>query len=244
MVKHIIEDHPEVRIIKPKKPMWKLIVENGIPPTRIARYCCKELKERSFTDRLVVTGVRKAESVSRAKNQGKVSILNGGKKNQKIVDAAEKNGIEYETTKNGRGVILNYDNDGERRVVEQCYRTYKTLINPIIDWSDEDVWEFIHERKLPYCKLYDEGYKRLGCVGCPMNTNAAQELERFPSIKKIYLMAFEKMLEENKRKGKKYLGWETAQDVMDWWIGNTCSKQIEGQMSMMDERGEHEQNEH
>ena len=45
----------------------------------------------------------------------------------------------------------------------------KHLINPIIDWEDEDVWEFINQYEIPYCSLYDEGFARLGCIGCPMS---------------------------------------------------------------------------
>ena len=45
---------------KPSKTMWKLIPEMRMPPTRIARYCCQELKEGGGMGRFVVTGVRHA----------------------------------------------------------------------------------------------------------------------------------------------------------------------------------------
>ena len=47
------------------KSMWTLIVDNQIPPTRLARYCCKELKETSTPNRFIAVGVREAESVGR-----------------------------------------------------------------------------------------------------------------------------------------------------------------------------------
>lgn len=50
--------------------MWNLIPEKKMPPTRLVRYCCEFLKETQGQDRIVVTGVRKAESVNRAKNRG------------------------------------------------------------------------------------------------------------------------------------------------------------------------------
>ena len=58
----------------------------------------------------------------------------------------------------------------------------KSFLHPIIDFSTAEVWEYIHKNKLPYCKLYDEGFKRLGCVLCPMQTNKKRALERFPKI--------------------------------------------------------------
>lgn len=115
--------------------------------------------------------------------------------------------------------MLNLDNANERRAVEMCYRTRKTLINPIIDWTDEDVWEFLNEvAKVPHCCLYDKGHKRIGCIGCPMSVNRKKELDEYPKYKQAYLRSFGKMLEE-RRKAKLDPGtWENAQDVMDWWV--------------------------
>ena len=43
---YYVRSHPEVRIERPERTMWQLIVDKMIPPTRIMRYCCSELKER------------------------------------------------------------------------------------------------------------------------------------------------------------------------------------------------------
>lgn len=45
--------------------MWRLIEEKMIPPTRIARYCCKVLKETATPNRMAVVGVRASESTKR-----------------------------------------------------------------------------------------------------------------------------------------------------------------------------------
>ena len=39
-------------------------------------------------------------------------------------------------------------------------------INPISDWSQKDVWDYIKKHKVPYNKLYDKGYTSIGCAPC------------------------------------------------------------------------------
>lgn len=105
-----------------------------------------------------------------------------------------------------------------RKIVENCTKKGKVLVSPIIDWSDEDTWGHIRQFNLSYPSLYDEGWKRLGCIGCPLSGNQKKELERWPKYKEMYLRAFAKMMEERKRKGKKTDMWKTPEDVMDWFL--------------------------
>ena len=95
--------------------------------------------------------------------------------------------------------MLRLDNRENARIVEMCYKDHTTLINPIIDWTTPEVWEFIKEYEVPYCSLYDEGFDRLGCIGCPMGTvkHREYEFERWPKYKALYLKAFEKMVENH-----------------------------------------------
>lgn len=171
--------------------MWNLIPKKKMPPTRIIRYCCAYLKEQSGIGRFVVTGVRWAESAKRS-NRGGLEL--GDKKHSKR---------------------KNFDPDNpEQGLNHICATKAQKILNPIIDWEDDDVWEFIKEYDVRYCKLYDEGYKRLGCIGCPMSTNQASELEKYPKYKQMYIRAFEKMLLELKD-----TQWQTGEDVYKWWIG-------------------------
>lgn len=212
LVRFIKEEHMDVEIILPKESMWKLIVRNGCPPTRRMRYCCKILKESNGTGRVTITGVRWAESSNRKNNRHLVDI--GSLKD---------------------GIVLNDENDESRRMVEQCFRTKKTLVNPIIDWSDADVWEFISNNSIPYCSLYDEGFTRLGCIGCPMaGKSRKKEFERWPTYKKAYIRAFQKMIDERKRKGLPIdLQFHTAETFFKWWMEEiTFSEVNEDQIKM------------
>ena len=115
--------------------MWNLISAHSIPPSRNVRYCCKDLKETGGMGRLTVTGVRWAESPNRKNNHGAVDIQKLSNTAKQVIDEI---GADYRMSKQG-GAILNDDNDEARRAVEHCYRTRKTLVNPIVDWEDEDV---------------------------------------------------------------------------------------------------------
>jgi phosphoadenosine phosphosulfate reductase len=39
-------------------------------------------------------------------------------------------------------------------------------VNPLISWSEKDVWDFIKANKVPYNKLHDQGYPSIGCAPC------------------------------------------------------------------------------
>jgi phosphoadenosine phosphosulfate reductase len=119
----------------------------------------------------------------------------------------------------------------KRKMVEQCSRDkHKTFVNPIIDWSDAEVWEFIKQYNVPYCSLYDEGFTRLGCIGCPMAGPKQQqkELERWPKYRDAYIKSFERMIKERKRRGKPVI-WKTGEEVMSWWLREAKSDQEDDQ---------------
>lgn len=247
LIRFIKKHYPDVSRDYPRDSsgkvltMWNLIPKIGIPPTRQQRYCCARLKEQNGIGRVTITGVRWAESVRRKKLHG---VANVQTKSKKIIAEALKNNPAAKLNDRG-GVIMNDDNDESRRTVENCYRTRKVLVNPIIDWEEEDVWEYLNEVvKVPHCELYDKGYERIGCIGCPMNTRAVDELERYPKYKANYIRAFKRMIDVRKTKqGKDYRNetWQTAQSVYDWFV---CQRKEEtyhpdpvddNQMSIEDE---------
>lgn len=195
--------------------MWSLIPQKGTPPTRIIRYCCEVLKEQNGKNRFICTGVRWAESHKR-KGRGIYETRN-----------ADRN----------KRVILSNDNDERRQLFEGCKLNASRSVNPIIDWTDADVWDFLRDSKAQLNPLYGEGQRRVGCIGCPMAGKAGREREflRWPTYQRAYLRAFERMLEERERLGKpKARVWgdnPTAMDVFNWWMKYDV---LPGQVSMED----------
>lgn len=111
-------------------------------------------------------------------------------------------------------------NRQNRRTVESCYQGHdKVYINPIIDWEDTEVWQFIKQEGLEYPRLYDEGYSRIGCILCPYKGKKGmiQDKQRWPRYYKAYVKAFDRMLRERERRGLE-TNWQTGEEVAQWWI--------------------------
>lgn len=212
LVYFIREHYPDVQRHQHEKSMFQLIEKKGLP-TRLKRFCCQHLKERGGTGRFVITGVRWAESARR--------------KNTRNLVEFDKYGSQSKEAKEYREIFLNSDNDEKRKMIEECQVKGKHILNPIIDWTEDDVWDYIKDRKLPYCSLYDEGWKRIGCIGCPMDTKKREELKRYPKFAENYKRAIARWLpgylERAKRDNRKPL-FETVDDWYSWWIEEKKSK--------------------
>lgn len=119
--------------------------------------------------------------------------------------------------------MLNTDNSETRRFVEMCYRTTSTLVNPIIDWTDTDVWEFLHHYGCRSNPLYQCGFKRIGCIGCPLGGFASmkREFQLYPKHRAMYVRAFDKMVAAREAAGlENRVSWLDGEHVMRWWVGD------------------------
>lgn len=128
---------------------------------------------------------------------------------------------------NGRFVLLGVRNAesfkrSKRKMVETCDTKAKRMLSPIIDWTEDEVWDFIREYKIPYCKLYDEGFKRIGCVFCPNLywKRRHAEAKRYPGFVRAFIKYFNKLYENRKSRGMKSVDrWANGEDMFWWWMG-------------------------
>lgn len=196
------------KIIKPAYKsalvtMWTLIPQKEIPPTRLARYCCSVLKETAGKGRFIATGVRRAESTKRASRES-----------FEIIGSRKQYGVLLSDDE-----VFMQDNTEKRMMFETCRPKAKRTVNPIIDWTDTQVWDYIESEQIDINPKYSEGYKRVGCVGCPLSgkCNRLREFEEYPTYKRAYIRAFDKMLDVRKVKGLQ-TDWKTGEEVFEWWV--------------------------
>lgn len=180
--------YPEVEIIPPKTSIYKVAVEMACLPTKNIRYCCAVFKEGHGAGRVTLTGVRKAESVKRAKRQ-EVEVSNhkfGG----------DLGAFAQYSEKRIKKILKHTNQDQFAEVKENEVRCIggkdKIIINPIIDYTDAEVWEFLNKVvEAQHCELYDPPYnrKRIGCIFCPMSSykSKLQDCIDYPHIKAKWL---------------------------------------------------------
>nr|DAN26481.1 MAG TPA: phosphoadenosine-phosphosulfate reductase [Caudoviricetes sp.] len=134
---------------------------NGMLPTVSSAYCCADYKHNpKYQDKCTILGIRKSESSKRAK-YSTVSM-----KNKALIN-------EY--------------------FEEHCQSTGSPNVlqlKPIIDWTNEDVWNYIKAHDLPVNPEYKE-YKRVGCLVCPKAnfTSNYKTLLKYPKLIDAFIRA-------------------------------------------------------
>lgn len=109
-------------------------------------------------------------------------------------------------------------NRRRRRMVEVCHSDKtKIFVNAILDWTTSEVWQYIRDHGLAYCSLYDEGFTRLGCVLCPMQTRRQTliELERWPKLAEAWRRACYRWWSKQTAGAQKHA---TAEDFWQYWL--------------------------
>lgn len=189
--------------IMPLENGWQLCERKGMLPTRLVRFCCAELKECQKKEYLYAVysfGVRALESVSRKKNRAEIEARNNiSKKSQ----------------------TFRFDDEHPNKVFDVCYSQKYVVVNPMLYWQESLVWEYLESRGLTLENmnpLYKQGFSRVGCIGCPLSSNAREELERYPKYKARWLRTCDKIIAS-----KENPGFSTGAELYDWWVRGDMS---------------------
>lgn len=217
----------EVHDIMYEKSIWALIKQNKFPPMRKMRYCCKHLKERRTSEyggAMIATGVRKAESTQRKKYRSELEIQGD------IRDAVTH--------------LNPYDQDGEIDVetFRACFDNPEWALqgglftlNPIAEWPAAWIWDYSAEAGLEQCIVYQEGFDRLGCIGCPMagECGRRREFERWPAFELMWRRAFDGLVALREELGL-IQRFKSGAEWFEWWLSDAVMEEPvnEDQMTM------------
>lgn len=193
--------------------MWRLIEIKGMPPTRIARYCCAVLKEASTPNRMAAVGVREDESVNR-RNRSEFAVL-GRRKADGIFKSTAHTYAMFKLDKYGG------EDAYQCQIVKACKANKDTLVNPIYHFTNSDIWEYVRRFDVPMNPLYERGFKRVGCIGCPLGggNQMRKEFAQYPKYKENYIKAFDRLVAVRKAKGQRCDTFTDGEAVMQWWLG-------------------------
>ena len=202
LVRFIRKQYPDVVFDHPKLSFAELCIKKKMLPMRHIRFCCTELKETNGGGTVTLTGVRHAESAWR-KLRGEAEIFSRNEKRR------------------FQGTSTNFDQFTRNREVDgvQCIKGKdKIVVNPIIEWLEEDVWHFLNDVvKVQHCELYDRGKTRLGCLFCPMASikSIRKDCEEYPKYKDLIIRTINKLRSNGYMNN--YIDL-TDEEVFEWWI--------------------------
>lgn len=196
-VRFIRQHYPEVEFSIPPFSLFKMIERKGLP-TRLSRWCCAYFKETHGVGYTVVAGVRKEESRTRA-------------------DYDEV--TRWSTKKDGRGSVdLDTMADNEFRCVGG---KDKFMVYPILEWTEQEVWDFISMRGLPVNPCYHTR-GRVGCVFCPFSKpkDVRAYCATHPRLKEAFIHAIARYVA---RLGDKRR-LPDAEAYYEWWLSKRSLK--------------------
>lgn len=180
---HAFESPDTLRFIREYYPqvVWRRDYKHGfiqnvylhkMLPTVRAAYCCDNYKHNpKYVDKCSIVGVRKKESVSR---RGRTAI---SVKNKTILRQNKQLVSEY--------FRENCQSVGTKSVIQ---------LLPIVDWTDNDVWDYIHTHNLPVNLEYNHN-NRVGCIVCPKAnfTRNFDSLCRQPLLVDAFIRSIERI---------------------------------------------------
>ena len=217
LIRFIKNEYPSVEWGHLDFSIYQRAVERRILPTMRVRWCCADFKETAGAGKVTLIGIRKEESARRAKRH-EVEVSN--KKFSGSLDEFEdwsKAEIERKTKRKTKRKINEDEFSVKSDSEVHCINGKDSiLISPIFDWTEKDIWYFLDKIiGAPHCKLYDEGYTRIGCILCPMSSpkSKQRDIERFPHVKRNWIKA----IKEIRRGGvfkEEFIWWNIPRDWM------------------------------
>lgn len=195
---HTFESPVTLRFIREHYPdvIWRRdykygFIENikiqGFLPTVQKAFCCDNYKHNpKYVDKCSIVGVRRQESSKRA-SRTTISFKNKTTKKKMSVEVSEY-------------FKENCQSVGTASVIQ---------LLPIVDWTKDNVWDYIHSHQLPVNPEYEHS-ERVGCIVCPKAnfTSNYKSLIRYPKLINAFISA--------RNRGGQNIDWIITSDNKDY----------------------------
>lgn len=193
------------KIYYPDQSFWRLCLHKKFLPMRNIRFCCSSLKERDIPELKFAVhsfGVRKAESSRRAKFRDSIEM---------------RDHANYSDNQR-----FHFDNTDEVKQTDACFTKNYLFVNPLAYWADNYLWEYIRAEKIEINPLYEQGFCRVGCIGCPMaGKRRIEEFKRWPQYEKMFVRLCDKIIEIRNAQGlKNKYGLKNGREYFEYWLYN------------------------
>ena len=207
LVRFIRSNYPDVITDRPQMTFAQVCLKKKALPTQRMRFCCAVLKETRGAGTVTLTGVRRQESYKRSKRNEAEKI---GSKKARFSGTFEQ--------------LDQFTRNKELEGVQCVNGKDKIVINPIIEWSEADVWYFLNEvAKVEHCVLYDRGWRRIGCLFCPMASKREilKQGGEYPKYHALIMRTIHRLRENGYMNQYTDL---TDEEVFRWWISKESIK--------------------
>lgn len=211
------KEYPDVPRILPKISIYNLSIKKGMIPSAFKRFCCREYKEYAVKSCVCLLGVRRDESRRRRK-EGEMRIR-GGKIEGNVDDF-----LAFMESPSALSPVFK-STDSVNHYMACMDGREEIIMNPIVDWTDDDVWEFHQSLSLDHSPWYDFGFTRVGCMHCPMGSKRIHEMELklYPNLKVRWVKTIAHILGDGNMAMMRFKGMDltkNAELVYEYWLSH------------------------
>lgn len=206
-IKQFVKSHENITTIRPSISYPKVLEKHGYPVVSkevamaIDRYRNTkdpEVREYRFKG---TRGGKKAGNRGVIPQKWRYLVKAPFKISERCCDVMKKNPAKKYHKETGKVPILGtMASDSNNRTLDYYKRgcnVYDATIpqsRPISFWLESDVWEYIKKYDIPYCKIYDMGVNRTGCIFCLFGVHF-EKGQRFKAMKKTHPKLFKYCME-------------------------------------------------
>lgn len=208
-IKEFVKTKENITTIRPNKSFKQVLDEYGYPViSKKVAYQINVLKNpnesNKATRKLYLEGIKRDGTKTKSwKLSDKWNFLIDApfKISSKCCDSMKKEPVKTFVKKTNKkayvGVMASDSRMRESTYLSVgCFNHKEKICTPLSFWKEKDIWDYIKLYKLPYCKLYDMGWDRTGCMFCMFGIHLEEEPNRFQCMQKTHPKLYKYCMEK------------------------------------------------